>query len=71
MVRQALHVSPYDERLYRALLAATAAQGNRVRLRSAMAQLLTLAGEASPPTGPDGRHAPDGLPPSRDDGPLP
>jgi DNA-binding SARP family transcriptional activator len=49
MVRQALHVSPYDERLYRALLMATAAQGNRVRLRSAMAQLLTLAGEAAQP----------------------
>jgi DNA-binding SARP family transcriptional activator len=46
MVRQALHVSPYDERLYRALLVATAAQGNRVRLHSAMAQLRTLAGEA-------------------------
>ena len=57
MVRQALHVSPYDERLYRALLAATAAQGNRVRLRSAMAQLRTLAGEASPPTSPDGRRS--------------
>jgi DNA-binding SARP family transcriptional activator len=46
MVRQALQLSPYDERLYRALLTATAAQGNRVRLRSAMAQLLTLAGGA-------------------------
>jgi DNA-binding SARP family transcriptional activator len=44
LVRQALLVSPYDERLYRALLRATAAQGNRVRLRSAMAQLLTMAG---------------------------
>ncbi len=48
MVRQALIVSPYDERLYRALLRATAAQGNRVGLRSAMAQLRTLAGEAVP-----------------------
>jgi DNA-binding SARP family transcriptional activator len=47
MVRQALRVSPYDERLYRALLVATAAQGNRVRLHSAMAQLRTLAGEAA------------------------
>jgi DNA-binding SARP family transcriptional activator len=45
MVRQALRVSPYDERLYRALLRATAAQGNRVGLRSTMAELLTLAGE--------------------------
>ena len=51
MVRQALLVSPYDERLYRALLRATAAQGNRVGLRSAMAQLLTLAGEAVPAGG--------------------
>ena len=49
IVRQALHVSPYDERLYRALLTATAAQGNRVRLRSTMAQLLTLAGESACP----------------------
>ena len=61
MVRQALRVSPYDERLYRALLRATAAQGNRVGLRSTMAELLTLAGEprgaavASPQVGrPDG-----------------
>jgi DNA-binding SARP family transcriptional activator len=46
MVRQALRVSPYDERLYRALLRATVAQGNRVGLRSTMAELLTLAGEA-------------------------
>jgi DNA-binding SARP family transcriptional activator len=49
MVRQALQVSPYDERLYRALLVATAALGNRVRLRAAMAQLLTLAGEVAQP----------------------
>jgi DNA-binding SARP family transcriptional activator len=49
IVRRAFHVSPYDERLYRALLIATAAQGNRVRLRSAMAQLLTMAGEGTRP----------------------
>ena len=50
MVRRALQLSPYDERLYRALLTATAAQGNRVRLHSAMAQLRTLAGDlACPP----------------------
>ena len=49
MVRQALRVSPYDERLYRALLVATAAQGSRVRLHAAMAQLQTLAGEATLP----------------------
>jgi DNA-binding SARP family transcriptional activator len=47
VVRRALAVNPYDERLYRGLLRATAAQGNRVALRSTMAQLLTLAGEAA------------------------
>ncbi len=47
MVRSGLVVSPYDERLYRALLLALAAQGNRVRLRAAMAQLLALAIEES------------------------
>ena len=40
-------MSPYDERLYRSLLVAMAAQGNRVRLHAAMAQLRTLAGEAA------------------------
>jgi hypothetical protein len=45
VVRRALVVSPYDERLYRALLRATAAQGNRVALRATMIELLTLAGE--------------------------
>jgi DNA-binding SARP family transcriptional activator len=44
VVRRALVVSPYDERLYRALLRATAAQGNRVALHVTMGQLLTLAG---------------------------
>jgi len=51
-VRQALRVSPYDERLYRSLLLAMAAQGNRVRLHAAMAQLRTLAGEAAHPGAP-------------------
>jgi two-component SAPR family response regulator len=45
MVRQALLVSPYDERLYRALLRAIDAQGNRAVLRSTMAELLALAGD--------------------------
>jgi DNA-binding SARP family transcriptional activator len=45
MVRRALLASPYDERLYRALLRAAAAQGNRVGLRSTLAQLVALAGE--------------------------
>jgi DNA-binding SARP family transcriptional activator len=49
MIRRALHASPFDERLYRALLVSLAAQGNRVRLRSVMAQLRTLAGEATCP----------------------
>ena len=71
MIRRALQVSPYDERLYRALLVATAAQGNRVRLHAAMAQLLTLAGEASRPPARTPVQAPRGLPPSCDDGPLP
>jgi DNA-binding SARP family transcriptional activator len=56
-LRQALLVSPYDERLYRGLLEATAAQGNRVALGSTMAELLARAGEANttfglpPPSG--------------------
>jgi DNA-binding SARP family transcriptional activator len=52
VVRQALLLSPYDERLYRALLVAMAAQGNRARLHSAMAQLRTLAGEVARPPAP-------------------
>jgi DNA-binding SARP family transcriptional activator len=48
-VRRALLVSPYDERLYRALLEATAAQGSRVGLRSTMVQLLTLAADVPRP----------------------
>jgi DNA-binding SARP family transcriptional activator len=43
MVRRGLLASPYDERLYRSLLLALAAQGNRSRMRAAMAQLLTVA----------------------------
>jgi len=58
MVRQALHLSPYDERLYRALLVATAAQDNRAQLHSAMAQLRTLAGEAARPPARTAWHAP-------------
>jgi hypothetical protein len=47
IVRRALVVSPYDERLYRALLLATAAQGNRLALHVTMGQLLTLAGDVA------------------------
>jgi len=46
VLRRALVVSPYDERLYRALLEATAAQGNRAVLGSTMAELLARAGQA-------------------------
>ncbi len=49
VVRQALRVSPYDERLYRSLLRATASEGGRVGVRSTMAELLILAGEAPGP----------------------
>jgi DNA-binding SARP family transcriptional activator len=49
VVRRALVVSPYDERLYRALLRATASQGNRVALRATMSQLLTMAGDVPGP----------------------
>jgi DNA-binding SARP family transcriptional activator len=45
VVRRALLACPYDERLYRALLRAAAAQGNRVGLRSTLAQLVALSGE--------------------------
>ncbi len=57
VVRQALHVSPYDERLYRALLVATAAQDNRVRLHSAIAHLRTLAGEGVRPPARRAEHS--------------
>ncbi len=46
VVRQGLIACPYDELLYRSLLRATAAQGNRVGLRAAMVHVLTLAGES-------------------------
>lgn len=55
MVRRGLVVSPYDERLYRELLRALAAQGNRTGLRAAMAHLLAVAREAAAiPRGCDG-----------------
>jgi DNA-binding SARP family transcriptional activator len=46
LIRRALLVSPFDERLYRALLRATHAHGDRARLRGTMAQLVRLAGVA-------------------------
>jgi DNA-binding SARP family transcriptional activator len=48
IVRQALIVSPDDERLYRALLRATHAHGDRARLHRTMAQLVRMAGIADP-----------------------
>ena len=75
MVRRALLVSPYDERLYRALLRATSAQGNRAGLRSAMAELRTLAGEVGSRdcsgSGAVARRPCRGLSPSGDNRPLP
>ena len=55
MVRQALRVSPYDERLYRALLVATAAQGNRVRLALGHGAAADPGRGGGLPTSPDGR----------------
>jgi len=48
LIRRALLVSPFDERLYRALLRTTHAQGDRARLRVTMAQLVRLAGVGEP-----------------------
>jgi DNA-binding SARP family transcriptional activator len=56
VARRALVVSPYDERLYRALLRATALQGNRIALRAMMTQLLTLAGDIAAPRIGRGRY---------------
>ncbi len=50
MVRRSLLVSPYDERLYRAMLRALAAQGNRAGLRVAMSQFVALARGAPVPS---------------------
>ena len=47
-IRQGLRVSPYDERLYRALLRATEVMGNRVGLRTAMEEILRVAGDGDP-----------------------
>ena len=48
VVRKALVVRPDDERLYRALLRATHAQGDRARLHRTMTQLIRMAGVAAP-----------------------
>ena len=49
MIRRGLRVSPYDERLYRALLWAAEAKGNRMGLRSTMAELLRVAADGGGP----------------------
>lgn len=51
VVRRALRLCPRDERLHRMLLRAMDAQGNRLGLRTAMAQLRTLAGGTAPSWG--------------------
>ena len=62
VVRRALSANPFDERLYRALLKATHAHGDRVRLRATMAQLVRLAtaGDPSRTVGPS-RYRPSDL----------
>ncbi len=54
-VRRALLLSPYDERLFRALLETTAAQGNRLGLRATLAELLARAADAEGAQGPGPR----------------
>lgn len=48
-VRRGLLIDPFDERLYRALLRATAARPDRVGLRTTMEELLKLARAGNPP----------------------
>jgi DNA-binding SARP family transcriptional activator len=47
-IRRGLRVSPYDERLYRALLRAKEVMGNRVGLRAALEELLRVAADGDP-----------------------
>jgi DNA-binding SARP family transcriptional activator len=49
MIRRAMRVSPYDERLYRVLLQAAESMGNRVGLRAAMAELHLVATDGAIP----------------------
>jgi DNA-binding SARP family transcriptional activator len=48
VIRRGLRVSPYDERLYRALLRAAGVMGNRVGLRTTMEELLRVAADGDP-----------------------
>ncbi|HEX3794454.1 MAG TPA: BTAD domain-containing putative transcriptional regulator [Acidimicrobiales bacterium] len=45
MIRRGLRASPYDERLYRALLWASEVKGDRIGLRSTMDEILARAAE--------------------------
>jgi len=49
MIRRALRVCPFDERLYRALLQAAEVMGNRVGMRLAVAELLRVSGDGGHP----------------------
>jgi len=49
VVRQGLRASPYDERLYRALLRITEAKGDRMGLHAVMTELLRKAVDAASP----------------------
>jgi DNA-binding SARP family transcriptional activator len=55
-IRRGLRASPYDERLYRALLWAAEIMGNRVGMRATMAELRCLAADG----GSAGRNAKPG-----------
>jgi DNA-binding SARP family transcriptional activator len=48
-IRRGLRARPYDERLYRALLWAAEVMGNRVGMRSTLAELRCLAADGGPP----------------------
>jgi DNA-binding SARP family transcriptional activator len=61
MIRRALRVCPYDERLYRALFWAAEVMGNRVGLRVAMEELLCVAAEGRPPKWGGGPSPPGAL----------
>jgi DNA-binding SARP family transcriptional activator len=54
MIRRGLRARPYDERLWRALLWAADAKGDRTGMRATMDELLTLAAEVMRPEGTAG-----------------
>jgi DNA-binding SARP family transcriptional activator len=63
IVRQGLRANPYDERLYRALLQAMEAKGDRIGLHSTMTELLRKAADAGGARpGMAGRTRPAGTP---------